>query len=62
MAGSSESTSEREKKKAIERLRKLRRPLPPGFVFNREEANSRQGEQVPGDPCSSHHPPGWSGR
>jgi antitoxin MazE len=27
--------------KAIERLRKLRRPLPPGFVFDREEANSR---------------------
>jgi antitoxin MazE len=27
--------------KALERLRKLRRPLPPGFVFDREEANSR---------------------
>jgi antitoxin MazE len=27
--------------KALERLRKLRRPLPAGFVFDREEANSR---------------------
>ena len=27
--------------KAIERLRKLRRPLPAGFVFDREEANAR---------------------
>jgi antitoxin MazE len=29
------------KNKAIERLRKLRRPLPAGFVFEREEANLR---------------------
>jgi antitoxin MazE len=27
--------------KALARLRKLRRPLPPGFVFDREEANAR---------------------
>ena len=26
---------------ALARLRKLRRPLPPGFVFDREEANAR---------------------
>jgi hypothetical protein len=32
------------RKRAILRLRKLRRPLPPGFLFNREEANSRQPE------------------
>jgi antitoxin MazE len=25
----------------LTRLRKLRRPLPPGFVFEREEANAR---------------------
>ena len=29
------------KPRALERLRKLRRPLPPGFVFDREEANVR---------------------
>jgi antitoxin MazE len=27
--------------KALARLRKLRRPLPRGFVFDREEANAR---------------------
>jgi len=26
---------------ALTRLRKLRRPLPPGFVFDRDEANAR---------------------
>jgi antitoxin MazE len=26
---------------ALARLRKLRRPLPPGFVFDREQANAR---------------------
>jgi len=26
---------------ALARLRKLRRPLPPGFVFGRDEANAR---------------------
>jgi antitoxin MazE len=29
------------KNKALSRLRKLRRPLPAGFVFDREEANAR---------------------
>jgi antitoxin MazE len=28
------------KNKALARLRKLRRPLPAGFVFDREEANT----------------------
>ncbi len=32
---------DRSREKAIERLRKLRRPLPPGFRFNREDANAR---------------------
>ncbi len=27
--------------RALERLRRLRRPLPPGFVFDRVEANAR---------------------
>jgi antitoxin MazE len=29
------------RRKAIEKLRSLRRPLPPGFRFDREEANAR---------------------
>lgn len=29
------------KNRALARLRKLRRPLPPGFVFDREESNVR---------------------
>jgi len=29
------------KQRALARLRKLRRPLPPGFVLDREEANAR---------------------
>jgi antitoxin MazE len=29
------------REKALERLRALRRPLPPGFKFDREEANER---------------------
>ena len=32
---------DRSKLDALARLRKLRRPLPPGFVFEREEANAR---------------------
>ena len=28
------------KSRALARLRKLRRPLPPGFFFDREEANA----------------------
>jgi antitoxin MazE len=27
--------------RALQRLRKLARPLPPGFVFDREDANAR---------------------
>lgn len=27
--------------KALDRLRRLRRPLPPGFTFSRKEANER---------------------
>jgi antitoxin MazE len=29
------------RKRALANLRKLRRPLPPGFVFDREEADAR---------------------
>ena len=29
------------RKRAVENLRKLSRPFPPGFVFDREEANER---------------------
>ncbi|MFP5226805.1 MAG: AbrB/MazE/SpoVT family DNA-binding domain-containing protein [Acidobacteriota bacterium] len=36
-----EITRDRSRQKAIERLRKLRRPVPPGFRFDREEANAR---------------------
>lgn len=36
-----EVTRDRSKDKALARLRRLRRPLPPGFSFGREEANER---------------------
>jgi len=29
------------RQRALDTLRKLRRPFPPGFVFDREEANER---------------------
>ena len=29
------------RQRALARLRRLRRPLPPGFVFDRDEANAR---------------------
>ena len=29
------------RQRALDRLRKLRRPFPPGFVFDRVEANAR---------------------
>jgi antitoxin MazE len=29
------------RERALAQLRKLRRPFPPGFVFNRDEANER---------------------
>jgi antitoxin MazE len=43
VAGSREFAIGRDKsrQKAIERLRKLRRPLPDGFRFDREAANER---------------------
>ncbi len=36
-----EVTHDRTKEKALSRLRQLRRPLPAGFSFSREEANER---------------------
>ena len=36
-----EVSLDRSKQKAIARLRRLRRPLPPGFTFDRREANER---------------------
>ena len=36
-----EVSRDRSKDKALARLRRLRRPLPPGFSFSREEANER---------------------
>jgi antitoxin MazE len=36
-----EITRDRSAQKAIERIRKLRRPLPPGFKFDRLDANER---------------------
>jgi antitoxin MazE len=36
-----EVSRDQSKPRALVRLRKLRRPLPPGFVFDREEANAR---------------------
>jgi antitoxin MazE len=36
-----EVTRDRRRQEAIEAIRKLRRPLPPGFKFNREEAHER---------------------
>lgn len=32
---------DRRRQDALGKLRKLRRPLPPGFVFDRDEANAR---------------------
>ena len=32
---------DRKREEALERLRALRRPLPPGFRFSRDEANER---------------------
>jgi antitoxin MazE len=36
-----EVSRDRSRQKAIERLRKLRRALPPGFSFDRDDANAR---------------------
>ena len=43
IAGAREFEVRREpsRQRALARLRRLRRPLPPGFVFDREEANVR---------------------
>ena len=36
-----EVARDRSKENALARLRRLRRPLPPGFSFSREDANER---------------------
>lgn len=36
-----EVTRDRRREKALDAIRKLRRPLPPGFTFNREELHER---------------------
>jgi len=36
-----EVSRDRSRERALARLRKLRRPLPPGFVFDRSDANAR---------------------
>jgi antitoxin MazE len=36
-----EVSRDQSKSRALARLRELRRPLPPGFVFDREEVNER---------------------
>ena len=36
-----EVTRDESRQRALETLRKLRRPFPPGFVFDREEAHER---------------------
>jgi len=36
-----EVSHDQSKQRALERLRQLRRPLPPGFTFSREQANER---------------------
>jgi antitoxin MazE len=36
-----EVSRDESRKRALENLRKLRRPFPPGFVFDREEAHER---------------------
>lgn len=43
IAGSAvfEVSRDQSRDRALARLRKLRRPLPPGFVFDRADANAR---------------------
>ena len=36
-----EVSRDRKRERALERLRRLRRPLPDGFTFDRHEANER---------------------
>jgi antitoxin MazE len=40
-ARSFEISRDRSRQNALERIRKMRRPLPPGFRFDRETANER---------------------
>jgi antitoxin MazE len=39
-----EVSRDESRRRALETLRKLRRPFPPGFVFDREEAHERGGK------------------
>jgi antitoxin MazE len=39
-----EVSRDESRRRALENLRKLRRPFPPGFVFDREEAHERGGK------------------
>jgi antitoxin MazE len=39
-----EVSRDESRRRALETLRKLRRPFPPGFVFGREEAHERGGK------------------
>jgi antitoxin MazE len=39
-----EVSRDQSRQRALEALRKLRRPFPPGFVFEREEAHERGGK------------------
>jgi antitoxin MazE len=39
-----EVSRDQSRQRALEALRKLRRPFPPGFVFDREEAHERGGK------------------
>jgi hypothetical protein len=39
----SEAPDKRTREEALESIRKLRVPLPPGFKFDREEAHQREG-------------------
>ena len=36
-----EVSKDKSRERALERLRALRRPIPPGFKFDRDEANAR---------------------
>lgn len=36
-----EISRDQSRQRALARLQKLRRPLPPGFVFDRDDANAR---------------------
>ncbi|MGI8771900.1 MAG: AbrB/MazE/SpoVT family DNA-binding domain-containing protein [Acidobacteriaceae bacterium] len=36
-----EVSRDQSRQQAVERLRKLRRTLPPGFIFDRDESNGR---------------------